>query len=330
MPISHMKHGLFAAPLIGAGRLSDIFAADNIYFVDAGVSRAGNGKSPDRAVTSITSAISAMSKDGTIYVKPRTTVAGAQTYYQEDIVAPVTKPNISIIGCGATYGNPNNRTGVQLKPLTVTGALITVAGAGLNLENLRLTMTGGTADTGKSCVDGVTSAAANQGLTIRACIFENCDKSHPSYSVGAVAVDTGTYLVVEDCFFINCLGGICGISTTGHQGRTIIRRNIFSGGAEARDCDILMALGDATYGMGMIIDSNIFADILPAHSGGSYGRFIIVTGAGGGMVSNNCFATTAATGAAQYGPTGTITTIPDTTFFVGNRNADAACVAAQS
>jgi hypothetical protein len=140
--------------------------------------------------------------------------------------------------------------------------------------------------------------------------------------VAAIAVDTGTYTVIEDCFFINCLGSIAGISTTGHMGRIIIRRNIFSGGAEARDCDILMALGSAVYGMGMIIDDNIFADIKPAHTGGSYARFITITGAGGGMICNNRFATTTATGTAGWGTAGSEVLQPDTTFFVNNSNND--------
>ena len=321
MGLTNYPHGVFATPLVGAARLSDLWASENLWFVNGEMPVNGSGKAPDNPASSITAAITLASKDGVIYVKPKTTIAGAQTYYQEDIVIPVTKPNMSIIGCGATYGNPNNRTGVQLKPLTLTGSLVTVAGAGLNLENMRLTMTGGTGTT-KACVDGVTSASANQGLTIRGCIFENCDKSHPTYSVAAVAVDTGTYLMVEDSFFIKCLGGIAGISTTGHMGRVIIRRNIFSGGAEFRDCDILMALGSADYGMGMIIDNNIFADIKPAHTGGSYARFITITGAGGGMICNNVFATTAATGTAGWGTAGTEVLQPDTTFFVNNSNND--------
>jgi len=332
MGVTNFPNGVFASPMIGAGRLSDIFASGNIYFVNADASRTGNGKSPDRALTSITAALSAMSKDGTIYVKPRTTTASAQTYYQEDLVIPLTKPNISIIGCGATYGNPSNLTGVQLKPLTVAGHLITVNGAGLNLENLRLTMTGGTALADKCAVfGGVQSTSIQpQGLTIRGCIFENCDKSHAATNVAAVAVDTSQYVFIEDNFFINCLGGVGVSSITGHAGRTVIRRNIFSGGAEKRDCDIIASLGDAANGMGFIVDWNIFADILPAHSGGTTGRWIKITGAGGGMISNNMFASTAATGANQWGPTGTQTIIPDTTFFVNNFAADLNGIAAQT
>jgi hypothetical protein len=47
------------------------------------------------------------------------------------------------------------------------------------------------------------------------------------------------------------------------------------------------------------------------------------------MISNNVFASTAATGASQWGPAGSQAIIPDTTFFVRNYNADG-FVAAQS
>jgi len=70
---------------------------------------------PRPAVTSITAALSAMSKDGTIYVKPRTTVAAhRRTTRKTSLFRDEAQHQHHRLW--ATYGNPNNRTGVQLKP----------------------------------------------------------------------------------------------------------------------------------------------------------------------------------------------------------------------
>ena len=325
MAISHAPHGLFAAPLIGASRLSDMFASGNIYFVDGDASRAGNGKSPDRAVTSITTAISAATRGATIYVKPRTTVASAQTYYADNLTIPITKPGLSNIGAGNTTGASS---GVQLKPSTVTDHLITVNGAGLLLENMRLTLTGGTADVDKCIVNAVRDVAATRvvaDLVIRYCRLEN-DKSHPSYSgtnaVAAIGLGSANYVVIEDNVFSQCLGAIVSQETNGTTRDLTIRRNIFGGLPANRDVDIWLSLS-ASYNIN--ICDNLFADGLPSHTGGGVKRFIKIEGATAvGLVSGNSFATTT----DSFTSAGSQAVIPDTFFVARNYFNNGLCTGA--
>jgi hypothetical protein len=317
MGITNFKGGLFAAPLIGASRLSDMFASGNIHFVDQDVASAGNGLRPDRAVTSISTAISNATKGATIYVKPRTTVASAQTYYADNLTIPITKPGLSIIGAGNTTGAS---TGVQLKPSTVTAHLITVNGAGLLLENMRLTLTGGTADVDKCIVNAVRDVAATRvvaDLIVRHCRLEN-DKSHPSYSgtnaVAAIGLGSANYVVIEYNTFSQCLGSIVSQETNGVTRDLTIRGNIFGGEPSGRDADIWLSLG-ASYNINIV--DNLFADGVPAHSGGGVGRFIKIEGATAtGMLANNFFASNEAD--IQFGADGTEVIVPTTFFCVAN------------
>lgn len=324
MGLTNFPNGVFATPLVGAGRLADMFQSGNIFFVDGTNGSASNtGKTVDNAVALPSTAVGLATREGIIYVRPKTTTASAQTYYVDNIVIPKTKPCLSIVGAGYP-GCTSSQTGVQIKPSTVTDHLIDVRGAGLLLENMRLTLTGGTADTLKCIVNAVHDTSQlyiSAGLTIRGCRIEN-DKNHPAFgattTTAAVGLGSCREVTIENNVFYNCLGAIAMGTTSGNSINLMIRNNHFGGVTTGRDCDIAFNLG-ASYNMQIL--GNTFADGLPAHVGGGTGRFISIVGATAtGLVAGNYFASTAA--AAQYGSDGTDCIIPATFFFAGNYNED--------
>jgi hypothetical protein len=323
MGLTNYPNGIFATPNIGGvGRLADLFAADNIFFVDGLLGDAANdGKAPGggHALDSLTNAVSAASKDGVIYIKPLTTTASAQTYYRDNVVFPLTKPNLSVIGCGSGW---TNQSSVQYKvaAAATTSHLFDVRGAGLYLENMRLTgnsMTG----TGSIIHANVSATLQPAGLHVRGCLFEaaytQAVMGANPYG-GSITGNTVNYSLIEDNWFYNTLSGVALISNYGTLGRVIIRNNFFSGAPASRSCDVYLEPGTSTYGSGVMVHGNVFSDGVP--TGGTIGRFIKIVNATTGIVANNWFASTAA--AAEYGSDGTDCVIPATFFFAGNYNED--------
>ena len=311
----------------GAYRLLQMFESDNIWFVDGDDGLSGNtGKKPGEACDLISTVLAKadFARNATIYVKPRTTSTSAQTYYQDSIDIDRDECNVSIIGCGNTWGNVNANSGVQLKPTTAGAGdhLIDVSGSGLLLENMRLTLSGATADVGKSIVHALNSATrCASGLVLRGCFLEN-DKSHPGISgsdaTAAVAIASATYTRIEGCTFQNCLGGIAMQSVYGSVGRAQFLNNIFAGAPGNRDCDLIISINDASWCTGIVVHGNVFADGVPAHSGGGVTKFInfpYVT-AGSGILSNNYFACISKEQDFKEG--GTTANIADNFFIAGN------------
>lgn len=320
MGLTNFPNGILATPNLGGGgmdSLMSLWESENIWYVDGDNGSASNaGNSPTAAVALISQAVAKASRNGTIYVRPKTTSASAQSYYVDTIVIPKTKPNMQIIGAGYA-GCTSAQTGVQVKPAGATDHLIDVFGAGLLLQNMRLTLSGGTAAAGKSIVHAigvVGSARIPSGLVIRSCRFEN-DKTNPSYSgtdvISSVAIGTTNDVVIEGCTFHNCLGGIAMQEINGIPHGIVIRNNIFSGAPAVRDCDILASHGDGT---GLIIVNNIFADGVPAASAGATKLFVKIVGAGTGIFAGNYLATAS----AEIKAAGTSCVIPATFFISGN------------
>jgi len=291
----------------------------NIFFVDNdNGSDSNKGLAPDSSKKLISGAVSSAAAEASIYVKPRVGVDSAQSYYYDTIVIPINKPGLSIVGAG----NPGNRSGVQVKPSLagVADNVITVRGAGLTLENMRLTGNGGTADQYKSIVSAisVTGSSNPDGLTIRHCRFEG-DKSVPRIASStdmnaAVALGTASYSTIEDNTFYSCHGGIVGQLATAAYHNVTITRNLFSGAPANRVCDVFLTHG--TTG-GVVITHNIFADGLPTHAPGASGNYFVkITDAGTGILAWNAFATTADGEVAKAA--GSECIIPATYFTAGN------------
>ena len=316
MGLTHFPHGIFATPNIGGSRIFEVWNSNNIFFVDGdGGMSINDGLSPESAVTKPSEAIAlAQSRGPVIYVKPRTTSASAQTYYTDDIVIPLTLPNTSIIGAGF-QGCTNSFSGVQIGPTTVGGHLIDVLGAGANIENMRLTLRSGTADAAKSIIHAVATTsqtAKPSGLTVRYCRFSS-DKSHPGYTstdaIACIGLGSASQVIIEGNVFYDVLGGISYQNTSGTANDIQITGNKFCGPVADRDCDILLNISDSS---GVMIVNNVFSDGKPAHSGGSFTKFVYLAGGTTGVMAGNYFSTGTENSIADS--TGTDCVIP-TTFF---------------
>lgn len=310
----------------GGNRRVQMFQAGNIWFVDGDDGLSGaTGLRPNDAVKSITEvlALPGFGRMATIYIKPKTTAGSAQSYYQDSVDIPVTATGLSILGAGNTGSLPNVRGGVQYKPTTAGAAdhLFDVAAGSVWFDNMRLTLNGATANQVQSTIFAVNSAAGNaDGLTVTNCLFE-ADQNHPNYGtpttiVGTIAVCAGQ-VRIENNFFYKCLGSVTIAAVYGGPQRVLVRGNQFAGLPTARDADILLAINSSTND-GIVIDSNIFADGVPAHSAGNYGNFIqmpYIT-AGTGILSNNYFA--AISKEQEFKESGDVGEIADNFFIVGS------------
>jgi len=302
---------------VGAGRLAKIFQAKNIFFVDGNRGQDGwTAKTPRKAVALPSVAVGLAAKEGIIYVAPKSTIACADVYYSDNIVIPVTKPLVQLIGAGAGTV-PGYRGAVQIRPLVDTTHIIDVKSAGVVLENLHINDTGG--GTGKSGINadrlGTDSNAVS--LQVRHCRFI----STVSYSsiCGALFLGSNQYCIIEDNIFLSCKRGLLMRATSGSPQSFTVRRNIFCGKVTERDVDLHIAMTDIE-SKGHIIADNIFADGLPNLAAGLTKRFIWSEGAetavSTGIISNNFFATNAGT----FGTTGNAGIVPAGWFLAGNHS----------
>jgi uncharacterized protein YjbI with pentapeptide repeats len=313
MSITHFPHGVLATPNIGGSRLVDIWNSENIFFVDGDNGSAGSaGKDPSDANTLISTVVNsgACIRGASIYIKPRMTVASAQTYYVDNITLPVTKPNISLLGAGADADNPY--LGVDIKASTVTSAVVTVNGAGDLIEGMRLAGTGQT-DNVVSILDisnnGTTTRA--YGATVRGCRFAN-SKGHLINTGAAIAIDTAIFTKIENCKFSDNLASITARSVyAAIQGLSITDCDFGGMVLTGRDVDVFI-VGD---GEQVKIQRCNFNDGLPNH--GIVSRFISIQTAYGLMADCN-FAVSGANCTGYFGADGTKGVIPATILMCNN------------
>jgi len=310
----------------GMSRLRDLWNKDNIYFVDGYAGSASNsGLRPDRALALPSQAISKCSAGASIYIRPigvnydQSSTSNYQ-FYTDDIVIPYGKSGIALIGAGEP--TPMWYGGVAIRPSTVTDSLIKVRSNSNVIENMNLTLNGGTAD--QSVADGPQSiielhrdgsVSRCYGNTIRGNRFAE-DKSSPETSgfSGAVGAGTAQYLIVEDNIFEACLGGVTVVAHAGDAKNTYIRRNTFSGLCASRDCDVMISINSVGSNAILVAD-NMFVDGVPVHSGGNSLNFIqfVYQTAGTGLLANNYFATDVAEAAED----GADVVTSDTFFYAG-------------
>ena len=331
MGLTNFPNGIFATPNIGgAGRLMDLWNSNNIYFVDGKNGSAGNpGKNPETAHALPSESISACFGGASIYIRPAGVLndqtTSQEAYYTDDIIIPYTKGGIALIGAGEPQ--PYVYGGVALRPSTVTGSLIDVRSNSNVIENMHLTLNGGTVDqadgsTTWQCIvllhrDG--SNSRPYGNVIRGCRFSEC-MSHPTAATGGGAIVnfTAQKLIVENNIFEGCLGGVLSVSHAGDANSTYIRNNVFGGNPANRDVDVAIVINSAGADL-HIVHNNLFSDGIPAHSNGDTLRFIAMDSAydaGTGLIAGNYFATT--TNTFKEGTAGAIGMVNAEMFMAGN------------
>jgi hypothetical protein len=308
MGVTPFPHGIIAFPNIGGYR-AEMFQAGNIFFVDGDNGSSGNmGSTPDDALALPSQAVSYATRGGIVYIRPRSTVASAQSYYIDNITLPLTKPGMQLLGCGDIY---NPYMGVDIKALAPGSPVLTVYGSAVQLEGIRFAGTGQTADTA-SIVDvsnnGTTTRA--YGLTVRGCRFAN-GKGHLISAGAAISIDTIIGVKIQDCIFSDNLAGITGRTNYAAVNGFHVTGCIFEGTPAGRDIDIWIT----GTGRGVLIDGCKFIDGLPNH--GVNNRFIITDTSGiTGMLSNCNFAMTGATMDSLIGTAGADAVISTGIFIV--------------
>ena len=253
---------------VGLNRLAEIFNKDNIWFVDYdNGATAHGGQKPDDAFQIPSEAVSAATKEGIVYIRPRTSITSSDVYYSDNITVPVTKPHIQFIGCGAGQ-IPGYRGSAQIQPSTTTDPIFTIQSSGVCIENLFIN---GAAHTeGENLIHANRSASAQAvALQVRNCRIQ----TGVTYVSTGIQLGSCQYCFVEDNLFLDCYRSIHMEAVYGSPQSYTIRRNIFEGKVAERDYDIMITITDIN-SRGHIIANNIFADGIPAHTDARMNRFI--------------------------------------------------------
>jgi hypothetical protein len=298
----------------GGANNAAVFEENNIWFVDGDYGSADNvGSEPSEAVALPTTAVDKASRRGIIYVRPRDTTGSVQTYYQDTITIPLTKPHLSILGCAPDYSMPYLGPAIKTSAAGVGSPVLTIKGSAFYTEGMEWTGTTQTADTASIIAtvgDGTLGRAS--GFTIRNCTLRNA-KGHLISGGGAIYLDTAIYMKIQNCLFRDNPNSIAIRSVYAAINSCIIDNCIFSGAVGVRDVDIFC---NADSGSGMIINSCIFDAGLPAH--GVVNKFISFATGVYGTVSNCAFSYAGGNGEALLAATGTIGNIPTTMMSVNN------------
>jgi len=298
---------------VGVNRLSEIFQAGNIWFVDGTDGSAANsGVKPTEAVALPSTAVSKASREGIIYIRPMSTIACDDVYYEDNITVDVTRPMLQFLGAGAGTV-PGYRGSAQIRTAVAASNIFDIQTSGVCIENLHLNTTGGTS----ACIPIYSQRLGYSGavsLQVRNCRFI----SSVTDNAAAIFLGSCQYNIIEDNIFLDCVVGVQAEATSGSPASYTIRRNIFEGLVSVRDCDINIVMTDVN-SKGHVIAHNIFADGLPNSASNRLRHFISAsaptTAVSTGIIAGNYFASSTAD---QWGNAGTEITVPAGWFLSGN------------
>lgn len=292
-----------------------------IQFVDGDYGADGNqGWSPKKAVASITQAVTNVTakRQAVIYVRPKgNSVTSGQSYYTDNVTVPLTTPNLSIIGAGASPVRPF--LGIDIKATTSTSPVFTINGSGCHIEGLRIAGTGQNATDGIAIIYAHVSATSNGavGLQIVNCRLDNAKTG------GAISMDSPNHVEIVSCSFDECAVGITtvlGYGGVASRGLKILDCD-FGGRNSTRDMDIYISqsgTGSGNAVAGYEIRNCRFLDELPAKGGNN--RFIKIANGDMGMISDCRFPVNpGANHIDTFGAAGNQCVIPATWVMVGCR-----------
>jgi hypothetical protein len=262
------------------------FGLNNIYVDGTFGNDSADGLSKSTAKKTIQAGVNVCPAGGTVRIVPRYIAAAVTdpTSYDENIIIPPSKSNISLIGIGsrAQGGIPQIKKGSGSSPLiTVRAAGVTIAYLGIN----------GNGSTGGGILIDSDAGGANTkdafGLSIIGCHFKNCIVSATDGAQGGAitwCANGGSWgvLIQGNRFYKNIADVVLlGTALTVPQD-VVIQDNIFSDSASA---DINLHLGQGS-GMNQVnIDRNVFP-ALPALSAGGTKRFMNLAGCVGSLTRN--------------------------------------------
>lgn len=167
-----------------------------VFFVDGMNGTAGaKGLSPDDATKTINQAVTLAGPGDVIYIRqqlPQVADLTDPTAYTDNIVIPVTKYGLSIIGTG---NNPHNPFYCEVKHGS-SGYGVQILGSSTTLENLSFNR--GSATTGVIFLDGDNSTSKNAWGTL----ISNCHiRRGDSRTNPGILTFAGSYNTVYNCFF---------------------------------------------------------------------------------------------------------------------------------
>lgn len=315
---SALKYGakILSSEILGGG---NDFA--NVLYVDGdNGSDSNNAASPTAATATVAAAVALASAGDTIYVKARKVAAGGTdpVSYTENIVIPATKPGLRIIGMGSGLtqgGLPQLKVGA-----TTTSPIIDIKAAGVLIAGIGINGAGATG--GGILLDTDSTGALSDafGAIITGCHFKNCKGSTATdcRTGGAImwTANGGSWQVrITNNVFYKNVGDIVLKGTGVSQPQDVlIEGNTFQGIATAVDCHLFLTGGGSGI-LGVTVNKNTFADVLPALSSGSIVRYADMTGCTG-IFSNNVFGSTDTT--TGFGAARASAKIPTTVGIAGN------------
>jgi hypothetical protein len=161
-----------------------------------------SGRGPSQAKASISQCITASSAEDIIYVRPLLPIQTDMTDptpYAENLVIPVEKWGLSIIGAG---NNPRNPFYTQVKANSA-GYGVEIKAVSTKIENLDFNK--GSATTGMIYLNGDNNTTAMAwGTLIQHCHIRNAN----SASNPGIKTYSGSYSTVYDCDFEACHTGM--------------------------------------------------------------------------------------------------------------------------
>jgi hypothetical protein len=302
---NHIPALLYGSKILASEVLSGANDFANVLYVagDTG-SDANTGTTPTLGFATIQAAINAANYADTIYVNVKKVTAGATdpANYTENLVIPASLPGLRILGMGSgrTQGGlPQLKVGTA-----TTSPIVTIRAAGVLFGGIGVNGAGATG--GGVLLDADASTKDAFGANILGCHFKNCVGSTATdcRTGGAImwSANGGSWQVrIAGNNFYKNVGDVVlkGTSVSVPQD-VVIEHNTFQGIASAVDCHLFLTGGGSGM-LGVTVDSNTFADVLPALGSGSIVRYADLTGCSG-IFSNNYFAgsyTTSGFGAAK-------------------------------
>lgn len=296
---------LYGAKILPSEILNSVDDFANVWYVDGDNGSDSNvGNTPTTAFKTIQAAVTASSADDVIKVRTMNMAAGVTdpASYTENIIIPAGKSRLKIFGInsGLTQGGlPQVKVGT-----TTTAAILKVRAPGVLIAGLGFNGAGATG--GGILLDDDGSTKTAFGTTIFGCHFKNCKGSTATdcRTGGAImwTSDGNAWQVrISGNTFYKNVGDVVlpGTSNSVPQD-VIIENNTFQGIATAVDCHLFLTGGGSGM-LGVTVNNNTFADVLPALSSGSIVRYVDMTGCTG-IFSNNFVAgsyTTSGFGAAK-------------------------------
>lgn len=271
---------------------------------DSGVDTDNSGSTMEKAKKTIQAAVTQASAWDVIYVKAMAMATGATdpSNYTENIVIPADKEGLQIIGVGTGRvqgGMPQIKVGS-----TTTSSIIDINSPACLIMGIGINGAGATG--GGILLDSDGSTKDAFGTSIIGCHFKNCKGSTATdcRTGGAInwSSNGGSWQsrIAGNVFYKNVGDVVLPGTSVSVPQDVIIEDNTFQGIASAVDCHLFLTGGGSGM-LGVTVNNNTFADVLPALGSGSVVRYVDMTGCTG-IFSNNYVAgsyTTTGFGAAK-------------------------------